>query len=303
MWRRLVTTRRLSMLCYMAGNTPKAKAIGADLREVRKAAGLTQRQLQERLGWKTHLTIHRAETGERPLSADDLSALLVAIDAPLALATKLVAMTNNVDDSVWNASGSTEQQRQLDALLELEARATSIISVSPLLAPGLLQRPEYTRLIMEQGGVPASARRVAERQGRRAATIFRRDPDRAPAHLTAFIDEGVLHRSLGDRLVLDHQLDELLELGQLDNVVIRVIPFDAGWSAALEGPFSLIRAQDSAVVHREDRLSGLMLHEPDQVAVYEAALPRLEEVAMSPAATAELIAEVRSPAPKEGTTT
>jgi hypothetical protein len=65
----------------------------------------------------------------------------------------------------------------------------------------------------------------------------------------------------------------------------------------------LIRAQDSTVVHREDRLSGLMLHEPDQVAVYEAALPRLEEVAMSPAATAELIAEARSPAPKEGTTT
>lgn len=292
------------MLCYMAGNSPKAKAIGAGVREVRKAAGLTQRQLQERLGWKTHLTIHRAESGERPLSADDLSALLVALDAPLELATKLVAMTNNVEDSVWNASGSTEQQRQLDALLELEARATSIISVSPLLAPGLLQRPEYTRLIMEQGGVPASARRVAERQGRRAATIARRDTERPPAHLTAFIDEGVLRRSLGNRLVLDRQLDEFLELGKLDNVVIRVIPFDAEWNAALEGPFSLIRADEgSAVVHREDRLSGLMLHEPDQVAVYEAALPRLEEVAMSSAATAELIAEVRSPTPREETTT
>src|SRR5207249_9140337 len=49
-WLRLVLGRRLSMLCYMAGNSPKAKAIGAGVREVRKAAGLTQRQLQERLG-------------------------------------------------------------------------------------------------------------------------------------------------------------------------------------------------------------------------------------------------------------
>jgi transcriptional regulator with XRE-family HTH domain len=299
-----VLGRRLSMLCYMAGNTPKAKAIGADLRRAREAAGKTQRQVAIDLGWKSHLKLHRAETGERPLPPNDLSDVLVALDAPLALATKLMAMTNNVEDSVWNASGSTEQQRQLDALLELEARATSIVSVSPLLAPGLVQPPEYTRLIMEQGGVPASARRVAERQGRRAATIFRRDPERPPAHLTAFIDEGVLHRSLGNRAVLNQQLDELLELGRLDNVVIRVIPFDAEWSAALEGPFSLIRADEgSAVVHREDRLAGLMLHEPDQVEVYEAALPRLEEVAMSPAATAELIAEVRSPAPREETTT
>lgn len=288
------------MLCYMAGNTPKAKAIGADLRKAR--GSLTQRDVAARVGWN-HLKIHRAETGERPLAADDLAALLAALDAPLELATKLMAMTNNVEDRVWNASGSTEQQRQLDALLELEARATHIVSVSPLLPPGLLQTPEYTRLIMEQGGVPASARRVAERQGRRAATIFRRGTDRPPAHLTAFIDEGVLRRALGNQTVLDQQLDELLELGRLDNVAIRVIPFDAEWSAALEGPFSLIRDVEGAVVHREDRLSGLMLHEPDQVAVYEAALPRLEEVAMSPAATAELIAEVRSPAPKEETTT
>jgi transcriptional regulator with XRE-family HTH domain len=283
------------MLCYMAGNTPKAKTIGAQLRRAREAAGLTQRQLQELLGWSNHLRIHRAETGERPLSADDLSDLLVKLDAPVELATKLVTMTNNVEDSSWFAAGTTEQQRQLDALLELESTATEIVAVSPLLVPGLLQTPEYTRLIMEQAGVPASARRVAERQGRRAATILRRNP----ATLTAFLDEAVLHRTLGNPDVLSHQLEELLTLGALPNVEVRVIPLRAGWSAALEGPFSLLRGLDSTVVHREDRLAGLMLHDPNQVQAYEIALPLLEEVAMSPAETAELIAEVKSPAASE----
>jgi hypothetical protein len=170
------------MLCYMAGNTPKAKAIGADLAVARKAVGHTQRSLTEKLGWRTHLKIHRAETGERPLSSEDLSDVLVALDVPLELATKLMAMTNNVEARVWNASGATEQQRQTDALLGLEAEAVKIVTVSPLLAPGALQDPGYTRLIMRQAGVPESEipRRVAERQGRRAATIFRRHPDRAP---------------------------------------------------------------------------------------------------------------------------
>lgn len=290
------------MLCYMAGNTPKAKAIGTDLRNARQAAGLTQRELQAKVGWKTHLAIHRAETGERPLGADQLSELLVALDVPLELGTKLVAMTNDVGDSSWQAFGSTEQQRQLDALIGLEADAAAITNVSPLLVPGLAQTPEYTRLIMEQAGVPAGeiARRVAERQGRRHATILRRNP----AHLSAFIDQSVLYRTLGDAAVLEHQLDLLIDLGKLDNVEIRVIPFGARWSAALETPFSVITAADgSTVVHREDRLAGLFLHEPEQVHAYETALPKVAEVAMSPAQSAELIAEVmKSPAATEETT-
>lgn len=287
------------MLCYMAGNTPKAKAIGADLRRARGT--VTQRDLAARVGWN-HLKIHRAETGERPLSAEDLSALLIALDVPLAVATKLMAMTNNVEDNVWNASGSTEQQRQLDALLGLEADAVEIVTVSPLLVPGALQAPEYTRLIMKQAGVPDGEipRRVAERQGRRSASILRRIN---PPRFTAYVDEGVFHRTLGDRDVLNHQLDLLLELGALDNVDIRAIPFGAEWSAELEGPFSVLRSSDSTVIHREDRLAGLMLHDPAQVQVYMDALPRLEEVAMSPAATAELIAKEKSPSPEEETTT
>lgn len=279
------------MLCYMAGNTPKAKEIGRQLRLAR--GPLSQRDLATRLDWN-HLKIHRAETGERPLPPDDLSALLVALDVPLELATKLMAMTNDVEASVWNASGATEQQRQTDALLGLEAEATKIVTVSPLLAPGALQDPGYTRLIMRQAGIPESEipRRVAERQGRRPASVLRRVD---PTELVAFVDVSVFYRTLGNRAVLVDQLDLLLELGRLANVTIRAVPFEAEWSAELEGPFSVIYGPDSTVIHREDPLAGLFLHDPAQVKRYTDTLPQLEKVAMSPAATAELIAERKSP--------
>lgn len=255
---------------------------------------MSQRDLQLKLGWKSHLKIHRAETGERPLTPDDLSDLLVALDAPLELGTKLVAMTHDAEnDNPWLGYGPQELQRQIDALLELESGATDITTVASLLMPGLLQTPDYTRRIMAQAGVPAGeiARRVAERQGRRPATIFRREP----VNLTAFIDQSVFYRSLGDRAMLAEQLDLLQDLDKLDNVEIRAIPFDAGWSTALETPFSMIKAADgSTVVHREDRLAAVFFHEPSQVHAYETALPKVAEVAMSPAATAELIAEVRN---------
>ncbi|WP_410633395.1 helix-turn-helix domain-containing protein [Amycolatopsis sp. cmx-4-83] len=283
----------------MAGNTPKAKAIGTQLRVARGKR--SQRDVATQLGWN-HLKIHRAETGERPLEPDDLGDLIVALGAPLDIATKLMSMASSDDDRGWFASGRTEQQRQADALLGLEAVATRIVTVSPLLVPGPLQHPAYTRSILRRAGVPEVeiARRVAERQGRGPASFQRRED---PAELIAFVDAGVFKRTLGDHELLDLQLDLLLVLSELPTVTIRAIPFNAEWTAELEGPFSVLYGPDSTVIHREDRLAGLFLHDPDQVKVYTDTLPQLEEVAMSPAATARLIAESKSPGAKEETTT
>src|SRR5213075_2060659 len=145
----------MAMLCYMAGNNPKAAAIGADLRRARQAAHLTQRQLAEKLGWN-YVRIHRAETGERPLPATEVGEFLAAVEAPVELAAKLVDMTHDAGTlNPWWGVGTLELQRQIDALLELESVATAITAVAPLLVPGLLQTPDYTRRIMVQAGVPA----------------------------------------------------------------------------------------------------------------------------------------------------
>lgn len=276
----------------MAGTTPKSRALGAELRKAREAAGLTVRGLGDLLEI-SHATVSRWETGDRTVKPENVSAYLVACKAPAELRDELVEMSRSTGGTRWLSMDMPEQKHQLAALLEIEANATAIWNVAPLLVPGLLQTGEYVFAVMKESGVPADEihTRVATRVGRQHAITRRR----SPVMLHAFIGEAVLHGGIGGAEVMSDQLDALLELGRLPNVAIRVIPTTSVWHAGLEGMFTYTESADgSPVVHLETRVSGLFLHEPEDVRAYKDALPRLAEVAMSPADSAELIAEVLS---------
>ncbi|MCA1195164.1 Scr1 family TA system antitoxin-like transcriptional regulator [Saccharopolyspora sp. 6V] len=76
-----------------------------------------------------------------------------------------------------------------------------------------------------------------------------------------------------------------------DNVEIQVVPLRADWHPGLEGLFSIASFSDGRdpVVHLENRISGLFLHETAEVSAYEEALGRMDDVAMSPAESSKFI--------------
>ena len=61
----------------------RRRAIGERIRATRKAAGLSQARLGERVG-RDHKTIHRWETASTNISLTDLLLLAHALDTPLA---------------------------------------------------------------------------------------------------------------------------------------------------------------------------------------------------------------------------
>jgi hypothetical protein len=72
----------------------------------------------------------------------------------------------------------------------------------------------------------------------RKALLGRTDP--AAPSLTAILDESVLRRSIGGREVMRAQLHALIDASRRPNVDIRVLPFEAGTHAGLDGPFILL---------------------------------------------------------------
>jgi transcriptional regulator with XRE-family HTH domain len=273
----------------MAGTTPKARAIGAELRRAREDAGLSARQLAIKLG-VAHTTVGRWESGERGPRPTDVATVLTALGASNELREELVELSRDSDGRHWVASGLPEQQRQLAALLELERDANRIVNVSPLLIPGLLQTSGYARAIIGAGGVPAEQveTRVAVRIGRRDV-IMRRNP----AALLAIIDETALRRNVGGPAVMVDQLEALDEASRWGNVEVRIVPVDAGWHPALEGPFVLIELPDrTPVVQIENRRSALFFHEQVDVEAYQQAIKAVLNVALSPADSQGLIADV-----------
>ncbi|MEV4602234.1 helix-turn-helix transcriptional regulator [Amycolatopsis sp. NPDC049253] len=274
----------------MAGTSPRARAIGAELRRAREDAGLSARTLAARIG-VAHTTVGRWESGERSPRPTDVATVLGALGTDHELREELVELSRNTDGRHWVASGLPEQQRQLAALLELERDATRIVNVSPLLIPGLLQTSGYARAIIGAGGVPAGEieTRVAVRIGRRDV-IMRRE---RPAELLALVDESALRRNIGGPAVMAEQLRALDEASCWSNVTLRAIPESAGWHPALEGPFDVLEFVDrTPVVQIENRRSALFFHESVDVEAYRLATDRVQDIAMSPDETRAFIADV-----------
>ncbi|MEC3976159.1 helix-turn-helix domain-containing protein [Amycolatopsis sp. H20-H5] len=272
--------------------TPKSRTLGAALREAREAKKISLRGLAGELELDPS-RLSKWETGKQVPKDTVVSQILTHLGVTGDRYDEIVAMTAGADAGTWLAVTLPEQRQHLAALLDLEATAKMITSVSPLLIPGVLQEGEYVRAIMSAGDLPSGeiSTRVATRLGRRD-TIARR----TPAQLRAFIGEAALRQVIGSRTVMEHQLSHLLLEAERPNVEIRVVTFDSGWHSGLEGPFSLIDPRPGEgivpVVHIENRRSGLFLHEVEDVATYRQAVDTVVQAAMSPADTKGLIADV-----------
>lgn len=75
--------------------------------------------------------------------------------------------------------------------------------------------------------------------------------------------ESTLRRLVGGRMVLRRQLERLLEIGQLRNVDLQVLPLSREENSGLGGPFRLLRLKDGTTVgHTEVQLSSRVIANP-----------------------------------------
>lgn len=274
--------------------TPKGSRLGAALEAARTAKGLGVRELGREI--KMDATkISRIEHGKQLPSEADVVRILTHLGVVGEEADRIVKLRDGAGLPQWTAITLPEQREHLAALLDFESKASTIITVSPLLIPGLLQVGSYVRAIMTGGSVPEHeiASRIATRLGRQN-TITRK---REPAKLVAFVGEAALRAKIGGDDVMREQLEHLLDEARRPNITLQAIPIASDWSPALEGAFNLIEPRDDAdpamtVVQQENRVSGVFMHGKGDVAAYRDAVEGTRQVAMSAQDTVTLIADI-----------
>ncbi|MGW0892901.1 helix-turn-helix domain-containing protein [Saccharopolyspora sp. NPDC002578] len=268
--------------------TPKNHALGKALRQAREEHGLTLRAFAKRLE-RDPGVLSRWETGDRTPRPEQVAQALTSLGINGERYEEVVALAHGADDPNWVATTLPAQRQQLEALIDLERRATKIIEVSPLMIPGLLQTSDYIGAVMKGGGVPESelAARTSRRISRRESVIGHQ-----PAELVAFIGEAALHQVIGDRSVLRAQLRFLDQVAAKPNIELRVVPLASGWHPGLEGLFLLIRSELGEVVHLENRKSGLFLHEQADVKIYREAVGMVESVSRNAQKSRSIIADL-----------
>jgi transcriptional regulator with XRE-family HTH domain len=267
--------------------TPKSRALGKALREARLDKGIKLRDFAVQLGRDPGM-LSRWETGERTPRLDQVAQILTLLGINGDRFDEIINLTEGTHASQWLAVSLPEQRQQFAALLDLEASATKITHVAPLLVPGLLQTSAYIRAIMTGGAPPSEVpTRVALRIGRKDIL------DRLhPVQFLGLVGEATLSQLIGSREVMAEQLRHLLTMAERSNVDLRVIPYDSGWHPALEGPFLLIESKRATpVVQLENRRTLLFLHEDQDVDTYRQATQRVLQVAMGPQDSLGLISE------------
>lgn len=282
-------------VCCMAGNTggkvpktPKARALGAALRQAREAKKIGLRQFAQQLGREPSM-VSRWETGDRTPKPEDVARYLTVLGVDSDTYDGIMALTEGADDPLWLAVTVPDQRRQLDALVDFESNATAITVVQPLLIPGLLQTDNYIRAVMSGGtGVRQGefGVRMAVRIGRRAV-LTRAEPE--PVRFTACIGEAALWHQVGSPVVMAEQMRHLLAMSELPNVIVRIIPHDVGWNPSWEGPFVLLESdQPVPIVHVEVRDSGLFFYDEED-SRYRSAANEVLDISTDPDLSRETI--------------
>lgn len=267
------------------GQTPKARLLGAELRELRENADMTVRDLAAQLDVAPG-TVSRYERGERAPKSEHVARVLGTLGVTGDRYDEIIEFAQTATEPNMIADGSKGLHRHLIELSEFDRSAERALHVAPLLVPGPMQTRAYAAEMMTT--LPADQRdvRVELRMARTAALT-------TPSQVDVVITERALREPLGGEKVMAEQVRHLYDLAQIPNITIRALPALKHWTLAHNGAFVLYEfPKASPIVHLEHYRGPAFLYDDRDVQAYREEAATLPRVTMSPDDSADLMAGI-----------
>lgn len=240
------------------------EALGIRLRELRRDARLTGRQLAAAYDWHPS-KISKIEGGKQTPTDADLEAWADACGQP-GLAAELIASLRTLESHYVEHrrlfhAGMSAQQR---AFSELEDQTTQVRNFENVFIPGLLQTPEYARYRLAEGveydGAPDDLDEAVGVRMQRQQILYR-----SGKRFHFVITEAVLRYRLCPASVMLGQLDRLVTLSTMPTIRFGVIPFETRLPLAPVHGFWLM---DERVVVVENFTASQNLTQASEISSY-----------------------------------
>jgi transcriptional regulator with XRE-family HTH domain len=280
-------------LIQSQGPTALRIMLGAQLRRLREARGITAGAAGSAIR-ASHAKISRMELGRVGFKERDVADLLTfygITEAQEREAFLLLARRANVPG--WWHQYSDIVPSWFEMYLGLEQASSVIRMYEPQFVPSLLQTRQVARTIIQLDYPSASAddieRRITLRITRQEIFILPNAPN-----LWAVIDEAALWRADGHS-AMRAQIQHLIEMAELPNVTLQVIPIRSGAHAAAGGPFTILRFSEPDlpdIVYLEHLTSALYLDKIQDVEHYLMVMDRLCVQDKSPAETTTFLRNI-----------
>ncbi len=167
------------------------------------------------------------------------------------------------------------------------------------IVPGLLQTPEYARVLADNAArrgaiTPEQAEERVSFLAKRQAAMER---TRLPT-LLVVMDESCVRRQVGGPEVMNAQLDRLVQFAELPNSVLQIAPYDIGERRTFDLPMNLLTMSDlSVIAYAESQLRGHVERDTAAVLPLLTAYHQLQAEALPQAASVAMIKQVRKGTP------
>ncbi|MGH3824982.1 MAG: helix-turn-helix domain-containing protein [Pseudonocardiaceae bacterium] len=250
-------------------------ALGKRLRELRREAGQTGKQLAESLLWPAS-KVSKIENGRQTPTDDDIRDWTRATNSEGQTEALLASLhTLEVQHAEWQRvlkAGMLSHQVELS---ETDQQTKLYRSFEPAVVPGLLQTPEFARVLFSKvvvvHKVPNDINDAVAKRMQRQEMLYRLDKQ---FHFV--LTEATLRYRLCSVEVMLGQLDRLISLTSLRNVRLGVIGYETQYVVDPRHGFMLYNAD---LVRVETYSAELNLRQPHEIELYTGTFEKLAAVA------------------------
>ena len=264
--------------------------LAAELRRLRDIAGVSGRDLAQRIGI-SQSKVSRIESGTVVPSLPEVTAWGKELGVSVETQGRLTALIESAYSEVHPWGAALQRGNLQDGIQDQESTATRIAVFQPSVVPGLLQIAEYARRVIamfhRQYTDSDPSAELASRLQRQLALY---DTDR---HFEFLITEAALRWRPGPTRLLLAQLDRIASISSLENVSIGLIPLSAEALTLSTHAFVIYEGE-----HRDSWVSVETIHAdmrvaaPEHLDIYRSRWSLLKKMALFDAAAQEFLSSI-----------
>lgn len=256
----------------MTTGTAERPRVGDLLRALRTGAGLGGTQAAAAAGM-SQSKVSKIETGRLRPSDGDIRVLCRVYGASDRQRDELVELAAGLREAsrrsrVVMSRGAAGYQARLG---RLEASAQQLRSFQPAMVIGLVQTPDYARVVLAEALSGDDLDAAVDARRHRATAL-----DDPAKHIVLIMSEGALRWQVGGPDVMAGQIDHLADVSRRPNVRLGIIPWTTPMRVTCTHGFHLY---DQAAVVFGTEVSSGVLDEPDDIAAYEQLFGQIEQAA------------------------
>ncbi|MEU5990046.1 helix-turn-helix transcriptional regulator [Spirillospora sp. NPDC047418] len=246
-----------------------AEYFGTELRAKRELSNLSRPQLAEKLGYSPQ-RIGQVELGGSPPSED------------FAKDCDVFFKTDGSFHRIWKWIRDFGRLAALPPgfpdFIARERESEVMHVFETMVITGLFQTPEYAYEVLKSDKTSETVEHLVATRMERQEILKRENPP----YVVAVFDEGAIRRPLGSVEVMRRQIQHLIDLAELHNIVIQIVPTAKGGYAGLPGSFTVMSFRDDVdVVHVGSHVGAQLIDHPDGVRKYRVRFDLIRGAAMS----------------------